>query len=940
MRKIFITLSLLFAVMMSAMAQMPEMPQLPLDPAVRYGKLENGLTYYIRHNNLPEHHVDFYIAQRVGSILEEDSQRGLAHFLEHMAFNGTKNFPGKNMINYLERNGVKFGANLNAYTSFDETVYNICDVPVTEDHPNIVDSCLLILHDWSGYLSLEDEEIDNERGVIHEEWRSRNSATMRMLENSLYPKMLSDTPYPVRMPIGTMEVVDNFKYEELRNYYKKWYRPDLQGIIVVGDVDVDYVEQKIKEFWADIQTPADAPAREYVEIADNEQTLAAAAFDKEFSQNYIEFGFKSDRMPRAMRNTQLAVINDLVENVVASAFNQRVSEAIMQGKCTILNGNLGFSSFIAAQTEDAATFSASYKENEWKTALNEIADMANTFIAFGISQSELDRVKADVLVSYENRYNEREKRKNSQLTGALISHFTDGEYALDIETEYQMVQQVLEALPLDAYNQALKSLATKNNRFIYTIAQEKEGVTYPTDAELAQALDEALAREAKPYEETVVAASFMDQLPKAGKIKKVEDTDFGFKVWTLSNGAKIVWKQTDFKNDQILISAISPVGSANLDGLSVAEKDNLSEVFSIGGFADFSATDISKMLAGKNAQANISFSRSGVNVSGSCSPKDIRTMMEMIYLGATKPRMDQGAYDSWFKRERSKMEMAEGTPNKIQSDSLTCTIYKGQKDMYPVTVAEFEQIDYKKMLDKAATLTKNAADFTFFMIGNINEDSLKVMAEQYIATLPSTGKATKKYDKGYIFMTKGNRENRFDLPMAQPMTTVYNVFCLFDKPYNMKEQVAVNFLGQIAQTTLTETIREKEGGVYSPGAGTGYGNRQEMIQMIYVFVTGEEKLAHIEEVAYREISKLAEEINDDYFQRARDYAIKNYQAQQKENSYWLSVITEKYLYGNDGVTGIEDAIKSVTHDDVKAIAKEIISNASRIQFVSNGVEKK
>ena len=465
-------------------------------------------------------------------------------------------------------------------------------------------------------------------------------------------------------------------------------------------------------------------------------------------------------------------------------------------------------------------------------------------------------------------------------------------------------------------------------------------MTYPTDAELAQALEEALAREAKPYEEAVVAASFMDQLPEAGKITKVEDTDFGFKVWTLSNGAKIVWKQTDFKNDQILISAVSPVGSANLDGLTVAEKDNLTSAFSIGGFADFSATDIRKMLAGKNANANISINRSGVNVSGSCSPKDIRTMMEMIYLGATKPRMDQDAYDSWFKRNRSQMEMAEGTPNKIQNDSLTCTIYKGQKEMYPTTVAEFDQIDYKNMLDKAASLTKNAADFTFFMIGNIDEDSLKVMAEQYIAALPSTGKATEKYDKGYIYMTKGSRENRFDLPMAQPMTTVYNVFCLFDKPYNMKEQVALDFLGQIAQTTLTETIREKEGGVYSPGAATGYGNRQEMIQMLYVFVTGEEKLAHIEDVAYREISKLTEEINDDYFQRARDYAIKNYQAQQKENSYWLNVITEKYLYGNDSETGIEDTIKNLTPDDVKAVAKEIISNASRIQFVSNGVEKK
>lgn len=940
MKRLLLTVVVLIAAVFSIKAQMPEMPQFPMDPAVRYGKLDNGLTYYIRHNELPEHQADFYIAQRVGSILEEESQRGLAHFLEHMAFNGTKNFPGKGVLNYLEKNGVKFGTDVNAYTAMDETVYNICNVPTTAEHPHIVDSVLLILHDWSGCLALEGEEIDNERGVIHEEWRSRNSAQMRMLENDIYPGLLANTKYPERMPIGIMEVVDNFKYDEIRNYYKKWYRPDLQGIVIVGDVDVDYVEAQIKELWKDINTPADAAVREYTMIEDNEKTIAAPAHDKEFPQNILQFGFKKEAMPREMKNTQIGFITDLVQNVIANAFSTRITEAVMGGKTAVLGGGVGFTDYIAAKTKDAVMFSAAFKENEWKAALDDMVDMVNTMVTYGFSQAEIDRVKADILTSYENEFNERDKRKNAQLTQPMLNHFLEGESLLDIAIEYQLVQQMLEALPLDVYNQTVQQIVTPNNRFIFTMAQEKEGVAFPTAQELADALDAALAREAKPYEEAEVATSLMTTLPKKGKIVKMADTDFGFKVWTLSNGAKIVWKQTDFKKDQIIMDASSPVGYVNLDGLTYAEQTNMSTALNIGGFAEFSATDVMKVLAGKNASAGLSVSKNSVSVEGKSTPKDIRSMMEQMYLAMTQPRMDQEAYDSWFKRSLNSMKNAEGTPNKVMNDSLNLTLYAGQPEMAPTSVAEFEKIDYKNMFDKSASLFKNAADFTFFFIGNINEDSLKLMAEQYIAALPSTGKATKKYVHDYQMMTPGSRENRFDLPMAQPMTTVYNVFCLYDKPYNMKEQIALNLLSQIAQMTFTDTIREKEGGVYSPGAAAGYNYRGKMMQFLYMFVTGEDKLAHIEDVAYRECSNMAKEINPDYFQKARDYSVKAYQENIKENSYWLGLIQEKMLFDQDIFTGYEQTLQSVTIDDVKAVSNMILNSGNRIQFVCNGVEEK
>lgn len=939
MKRLLLTVVVLIAAVFSIKAQMPEMPQFPMDPAVRYGKLDNGLTYYIRHNELPEHQADFYIAQRVGSILEEESQRGLAHFLEHMAFNGTKNFPGKGVLNYLEKNGVKFGTDVNAYTAMDETVYNICNVPTTAEHPHIVDSVLLILHDWSGCLALEGEEIDNERGVIHEEWRSRNSAQMRMLENDIYPGLLANTKYPERMPIGIMEVVDNFKYDEIRNYYKKWYRPDLQGIVIVGDVDVDYVEAQIKELWKDINTPADAAVREYTMIEDNEKTIAAPAHDKEFPQNILQFGFKKEAMPREMKNTQIGFITDLVQNVIANAFSTRITEAVMGGKTAVLGGGVGFTDYIAAKTKDAVMFSAAFKENEWKAALDDMVDMVNTMVTYGFSQAEIDRVKADILTSYENEFNERDKRKNAQLTQPMIDHFLEGESLLDIAIEYQLVQQMLEALPLDVYNQTVQQIVTPNNRFIFTMAQEKEGVAFPTAQELADALDAALAREAKPYEEAEVATSLMTTLPKKGKIVKMADTDFGFKVWTLSNGAKIVWKQTDFKKDQIVVDGISMRGSVNLDGLSKAEIANMTTALTIGGLSEFSAVDLNKVLAGKNVSANRTVSRNTTVMSGRTTPKDIRTMMELIYLSMTQPRMDQEAYDSWHKRTVASMKTAEGTPDKIMNDSLMMALYKGQPLLYPITVEEFESIDYKKMVDKAASLYTNAADFTFYMIGNIDEDSLKVMAEQYIAALPSAKKPS-KYKTDYPGPTKGSREMRFDLPMAQPMTTVYNFYNLQDQKVDMKNKIAVSLFGQVAQMIFTESIREREGGVYSPAAATGSDERAQIMQFLYMFVTGADKLAHIEEVADIEAKKLAEEIGEEYFQKARDYMLKTYQENLKENSYWLGLIEEKMQYGNDNLTGYEDMLKSMTTDEVKALAKKIFSEASRIQFVCNGVEQK
>lgn len=607
----------------------------------------------------------------------------------------------------------------------------------------------------------------------------------------------------------------------------------------------------------------------------------------------------------------------------------------------MLGGGCEFGDYITAKTKDAVEFQIIFKENEWKPALDAMIDMVNTAKTYGFSASEIARVKAELLADYENAFNERDKRKNSQLTRSCINHFKDGESMLGIEMEYQIVQQLLEALPNEVYNQAFQEGLTDENRFIYCMAQEKEGSVLPTEEELVKMLKEGFAREAMPYEEAEVAAQLMETLPAKGSIVKEEDTDFGFKVWTLSNGAKVVWKQTDYKKDQIMMSAISPVGYINLNGLSYAEQNYISSACTLGGFADFSVMDLQKVLAGKKASLDVTIDKNAVSFDGSSTPKDFRCMMEQMYLAMTQPRVDQEAYDSWFKRVRNSLATQEGTPDKIQSDSLIFTFYKGQEDMYPTTLDELDKISYKNMFDKGVSLAKNAADYTFFLIGNIEEDSLRVMAEQYIAALPSAGKPTENFKREYTAMTPGSRENRFDLPMAQAMTTVYNIFNVYDQQYNMKEQLAVSLFAQIAQMTFTETIREREGGVYSPGATAGYNMRNGLIQMLYYFVTGEDKLAHIEDVAYKETCKMADEpISEDYFQKARDYMLKAHKERLIENGYWLNQITEKFRFGNDTHTGYEETLNAITPADVQAVAKKIIYGGNRIQFISNGVEKK
>ncbi|MGL4493767.1 MAG: M16 family metallopeptidase, partial [Tannerellaceae bacterium] len=474
-------LTLLLCVSFGVFAQQQQPQPLPIDPKVRYGVLDNGLTYYIRHNELPKDRADFYIAQKVGSILEEDSQAGLAHFLEHMAFNGTTNFPDKTMMNYLESIGVKFGENLNAYTGFDETVYMVLNVPTTRN--SIIDSCLLVLHDWSGFITLDPKEIDKERGVIREEWRTRGNAQMRIWEQ-MFPQIYPGSKYANRLPIGSIDVINNFKPQEIRDYYNTWYRPDQQAIVVVGDVNVDKVEADIKKMFADIPKRTNEKERVYFPVPDNDEPIVAISKDKEATSTSINLFFKHDPLPDAIKSTAAGLVVDYMKSVAATMMNERFNEMRQKANAPFLYAGASDGEYFVSKTKDAWSVFAACKETGIDQALTAITEETERMKRYGFTPSEYDRARINVLKMYETQYNEREKQKNNRYAQEYVTHFTSGGYIPGIETEYTLINQVAPKITVEDVNEFLKQIITNKNIVISLTAPEKVGVTLPTKADL------------------------------------------------------------------------------------------------------------------------------------------------------------------------------------------------------------------------------------------------------------------------------------------------------------------------------------------------------------------------------------------------------------------------------------------------------------------------
>lgn len=916
--------------------QAPQMEALPIDPNVRYGVLENGLTYYVRHNETPKNRAEFHIAQKVGSILENEDQRGLAHFLEHMAFNGTEHFPGKSMLNYLENNGIKFGVDLNAYTGFDETVYRISNVPT--QNQNLVDSCLLVLYDWACAISLNDKDIDEERGVIHEEWRTRADATWRTWEATV-PVMFEGSQYANRMPIGTMEVVMNFPYQALRDYYHKWYRPDQQGIIVIGDFDADKMEAQIKELFGKIKMPENAAERIYYTVPDNKEPIFAFHKDKEAPYTRVDIYMKHDPMPREMEATINGAVNNYMGSIVSIMFNDRIAEITQKPDAPFIAGAIFDGDFFVSKTKDAFTLIALGKDNGAIDAIKGIMREAERIDRYGFTASEYDRARATLLARYENLYKERNNHKSVDYAEEYIRHFIDGGYIPGIEMEYSLMQQIAPAITVDMINQYIKTLITEENMVISLTGPDKEGVTYPDKAQVLAAIKEVEAEEIAPYEDKVSNEPLLSNEPVAGKIvKSATDEKFGTTEWTLSNGAKVILKPTDFKSDEIIMQAVSKGGYSLYDTSDPALANDLksvSEVVELSGLGQFSSTDLMKVLAGKNVSSHFSLGEPMEGVNASCATKDLETMMQLVYLTFTDIHRDDDAFLAWKEQAKTVLTNYANNPQFIFSDSLSATLYDHNPIRKQLKAEEVDQISYDRILQIAKERTANAADYTFIFVGSFDIDSLKPFVEKYIASLP----ADKSRDKvGRISsIQKGVINNNFTVPMQTAKSTVYAIYSGKLK-YDLRSNIMFSMLDQIMDIVYTETIREEEGGTYGVGTSSNLSPITHTWMFLFGFDTNPQDEKRLTDRAHAELLKVVNEgPREADFNKVKEYMIKQHAQNLRENSYWMNIIKSNVLDYGDNHTDFEKIINDITIDDMKKFTKKLFNGKNIIEVTMTGV---
>jgi zinc protease len=914
-----------------------QMPPIPTDPNVRIGKLDNGLTYYIRHNELPEKRADFYIAQKVGSILEDDNQRGLAHFLEHMCFNGTNNFPGKTLTQYLESIGVKFGENLNAYTSIDETVYNISNVPVIRD--GIVDSCLLILHDWADDLTLDPKEIDSERGVIHEEWRTRTGAQMRMLERMM-PVIYPDSKYAYRLPIGTMEVVDNFPYQALRDYYEKWYRPDQQGIVVVGDIDVDKVEAKIKEMFSPIKMPENAATREYFPVSDNKEPLIAIDKDKEQTVPMIYLFYKHDAIPNEQKNNMDYLVVNYMKSMIENMLNARLNELRQSANPPFIQAQAGDGEYLLSKTKYAFAGMLFSKEDGIDTALASMLREIERMHKYGFTASEYARAKADYLRMLESAYNERNKTKNDSYVNEYVRHFIDNEPIPGIEAEYAIMNQIVPNIPVEAINSLIPAMVTDSNMVVSIFCPEKEGMKYPTKEEILSVINKVKAENITAYEDKVSDEPLMAEKPQGGKIIKSENGPFGSTILTLSNGVRVILKPTDFKADEITMKAFSPGGSSLFPNDEKVNVSSLNAVAGIGGLGNFSNVDLEKVLAGKKAQVSTSVGENTEGLSGNCSPKDFETLMQLVYLSFTAPRMDNDAFTSYKNRMKASLANQEANPMVALQDTLRKALYMNHPRTFRMKADLVDQIDYAKIMDMYKDRFKDASDFTFIFVGNIKPEEVEPMIETYLGSLPSINRK-ETFRDNKIYMRQGEYKNIFSKQLETPKATVLvinNGKCA----YTLKNQIMMSMLSQILDIMYTESVREKEGGTYGVSA---YGSiskypKEEAVLQIY-FDTDPAKRAKMTEIILNELNQFANEgPSAENLNKVKEFKLKKHKEDTKENGYWVSVLDEYFWDQTDMNTGYDEMVNSITAKDLQEFTKALLDQNNRVEVSMTSEETK
>jgi len=926
---------LLLAVITAGSAAAQMMP-IPTDDAVRIGRLENGLTYYIRHNEKPKGQADFYILHDVGAIQENDDQQGLAHFLEHMAFNGTKNLPGKMLTEYLETVGVKFGYNLNASTGWDQTTYQIKDIPTARE--GVVDSALLVLHDWSHFIALEGDEIDSERGVICEELRTRDGAQWRSMM-AMIRALGKGTKYEHRNLIGYLDFLKSFDHQMLRDFYHQWYRPDYQAIIIVGDIDPDAIENKIRTLMSDIPAPAaDASHKETIVVPDNEQPIVSIFSDPEMQGSRVQLFIKRPALPKEMNSTMQAEAIDVIQAYISTMENARLQEIAMQPDAPFLGAGMDCGDILGViPTLNLTTFVAVTQDGKLPQGFEALYAEMEKVRRYGFTEGEFQRAQNDLLRKTEQKYTNRNDRTNNEFVQSYLSNFSKNTPIPDAQTEWQIDSMLITSLNLDAVNLFAQQIITANNQVITVTAPEKEGIATPTEEELLAIRDRVSDSELKAYEDDTVKEPLLpaDLVLNGSPVKtSAENGAYGATEWTLANGVKVVVKPTAFKADEIRMEAVADGGLSLLTDEEVPLAEIFPAVNAISGAGKFSAVELRKQLSGISASVELGVENYQSSIKGSCSPKHLETMLQLLYLNFAQPRFNETDYDTLMKMIRAQLENARSNPDFVMGERFADIAYGHNPRRRVMTAETIDAFRFDMLPAIHSKLYPGADSFTFVFVGNVDLDTLKPLVEKYIGSLPVTGAKTEAADD-HAAPVKGEVSEEFRFAMQQPKVSVRYLFS-GDMPYTFTNRLALTFLTEALNARYLISIREEKGGTYGVSV---YGRSEylpeEGYQMHILFDTNEEMADELLEIVMKEIEKIAAEgpLAED-IEKNREFMLKSWKNSLEQNGGWMRYLQSKYgSAGADYLAQYEEALRGLTGADVQALARKILADGNLVKVV-------
>lgn len=925
---------ILFAILLfsiSSYAQIDLNQPVPIDPDIRTGKLNNGLTYFVKYNKEPEKRASFYFIQNTGALLETDDQNGLAHFLEHMEFNGTSHFPDKGIISTLEKHGVAFdGTNINASTGQDETVYNLSDIPVNA--PGLLDSCLLMLYDWSGFASLTDKEIDAERGVIIEEWRKRRDANFRMQEQFI-PVLLKDSKYAVRDVIGDTNVIKNFDHQVLRKFYHNWYRTDLQAIAVVGDFDVNEMEKKIIKLFSQLKPPIDPQPRPTFNLPFHQESLYVLATDKEAPQTSVDIFIIRKGTPPTEKN--LSYLRDqIVIRLINSMMRTRISELLQKGNPPFISGSVAYSELVRGY--DAMNISAVAKPNQEDIALKAIYTEAQRVKKYGFTDSELERAKANLLTNYDNLFKQKDKISNDTYASNMESFFLTKEPMSSIDFEYDFVKKMVPGISSGEIFEEFKKQIGDENRVIIAQGPTGEGVKHISEADAKSIIARVEVADIPPYQDIKLSESLISENLAGSKIiKTVELKQFAAVEWTLANNAKVIYRKADFEKDNVILSAYSLGGTSLYEVDMLPSATMLPMIINTYGIGDFDNITLQKMLSGKKASAGITLGEITEGVTGSSTPRDFEIMMQLLYLRFEKPRFDIEAHNAIMTRYAAFVANLEKDPTKIMQDSVSLFL----TNYSPRTILLNDDMLKKVNLDDIKKIYlqrfSNASDFTFFLVGNIQDTIVRALVEKYIGSIKSNKNKETWIDRK-VRPPQGKFFKDVRIPLSVPKATVF-VSHSANLKYNAYNNLCLKVIQGILDIVYTDKVREEAEGTYGVSVNFAsqlfpYSNASDLI----MFDCAPERVKDLKAIIYKEIDKM---ITRGPTEENLNKAVKNLLNKKEEsklhNSYWSNALFDYYFTGlnyNDP-GNYEDILKKLTVKDIRKIAKMFYFNANLADII-------